>query len=273
MSVYIFDFTLKAENLEHWEIQDNLDDLCKRYTFQKERSESGYLHYQGRVSLRTKARLNIMSRTQPWVNHCHWSVTSRAGSQNDEYVCKPDTRVEGPWEHRGVKLFIPRQLLGITLRPWQQQLVEMAHKYEERQINLVYDPVGCIGKSIVGMYMRCHKIAKLIPALNDAKDIMQCVCSMGTSPNYVVDLPRAMPKAKMREFYSALEQIKGGVVFDTRYKYKEIIMNPPNLFVFSNVLPDKTLLSRDRWNILVVVDNNLTNFLDDDLPGVDICNN
>lgn len=273
MAVYIFDFTLKAENLEPWEIQENLDDLCKRYTFQKERSESGYLHYQGRVSLRTKCRPTSQNKCQPWVNHCHWSVTSRAGSKSDEYVCKPDSRIDGPWEHRGEKVFIPRQLLGVTLRPWQQQLVDMAHRYEERQINLVYDPVGCIGKSLVSMYMRCHKIAKLVPALNDAKDIMQCCCSMTPASTYIVDLPRAMPKTKLREFYSALECLKGGYMYNTRYKYTERVINPPNIIVFSNVLPDKTLLSRDRWNILVVEDNLLTNYLDDDLPGVDICNN
>ena len=273
MSVYIFDFTLKAENIEPWEIQDELDEICKKYKFQKEESESGYLHYQGRISLLSKARPNTQNKFQPWVNHCHWSVTSSRGAQSDEYVCKVSTRVDGPWEHRGRGIFIPRQLVGLRLRPWQQQLLDKARDPEQRQINCIYDPVGCIGKSTISLYLRCHKIAKLIPPLNDAKDIMQAVCSMGPATCYIADLPRGMPKKALGPFWSALEKVKDGYCYDTRYRLRELIMNPPAVIVFTNVLPEKMYLSEDRWNIWKVEDNILSRFLDDDPPGVDICNN
>lgn len=279
MSCYIFDFTLKAEGIEFWEVQEGLDNLCKKYVFQLERGgeewgpEEGYRHYQGRVSLHKKVRKEIAIKYQPWKHHAHWSVTSRAGKENS-YALKMQTRIDGPWYGPRVKAYIPRQIRGITLRPWQQQLKDMAKDLsDDRKITCIYDPVGNIGKSVISMYLRCYELARFIPALNDSKDLMQCVCSMPTSTAYIADLPRAMPKTKLKEFYSALEIIRGGYAFDTRYKFSEKIFDPPRIFVFTNVLPDMTLLSRDRWDILTVEDNHLTKFLVEALPGVDLCNN
>ena len=290
MAVYVYDFTLSAtyemgpddyepgdlrlDTPEYKTIPFNsiitgLRDKCKKYTFQLERGEGGYLHYQGRFSLKKKVRIEQMIKYQPWVNHCHYSVTSSASHRTNEYVMKEDTRVAGPWEGPNDNTTcIPSQVQNITLRPWQQRILDMSQIYSPRKINIIYDNKGNIGKSILSMYMRCHGFARLIPGtIQDAKDICQLVCCMPVSKCYIIDMPRAIPKIKLNGMYAAIESIKNGHVYDLRYRYSERIFNPPNVFVFTNELPDPAMLSPDRWDVWEVVEDMLypyTDFLSDD---------
>lgn len=287
MAVYVYDFTLPATyqvalpdedyldcQITFADVMTELDKICKKYTFQKERGETGYNHYQGRFSLKKKIRKDQMVKWQPWKTHCHFSVTSSASHRTNDYVMKEDTRVGGPWEGpNDDRLRVPTHLRNITLRPWQQQLLDISQKYNSRKINIVFDNKGNIGKSILSLYMRVHGFARLIPGtVQDAKDICQLVCCMPVSKCYICDMPRAIPKYKLNGMYAAMEMILNGHIYDLRYKYTEKIFDPPNVIVFTNELPDPALLSPDRWDVWEVVPNEYnegelqryTDFLSDD---------
>lgn len=277
MAVYVYDFTLQVNyasgeitcQIPFVDVIIELNKICKKYTFQKERGEeTGYLHYQGRFSLKKKIRKEQMFKLQPWRNHCHYSVTSAANSKNNNYVLKEDTRVGGPWEGPNEITCIPNHVKNLTLRCWQQRILDISQIYSPRKINIVYDNKGNIGKSILSMYMRVHGFARLIPGtVQDAKDICQMVCCMPVSKCYIIDMPRALPKIKLNGMYAAIESIKNGHVYDLRYKYNEKIFNPPNVIVFTNELPDPAMLSIDRWDVWEVCEDTLypyTDFLSDD---------
>ena len=68
-------------------------------------------------------------------------------------------------------------------------------------------------------------------------------------------MPRALPKNKINNFVSFLETLKNGYIFDTRYKFTERIFDSPQVWVFTNNLFDKTLLSNDRLNIWCIDDD------------------
>jgi hypothetical protein len=68
-------------------------------------------------------------------------------------------------------------------------------------------------------------------------------------------MPRAIKKDRLYGFYSAIETIKDGYAYDDRYKFKEKVFDCPNIWIFSNILPNSKLLSSDRWRIWEV-DNN-----------------
>ncbi len=287
MAVYVYDFTLPVVYQVALADEDYLDcqvtftdviielnKICKKYTFQKERGEQmGYTHFQGRISLKKKIRKEQMFKWQPWKTHCHFSVTSSASHKDNDYVLKEDTRVGGPWEGPSESTFIPNHVKNLTLRCWQQSILDISQIYEPRKINIVYDNKGNIGKSILSMYMRCHGFARLIPGtVQDAKDICQIVCCMPVSKCYIIDMPRALPKFKLNGLYAAIESLKNGHVYDIRYKYTEKIFNPPNVIVFTNELPDPAMLSEDRWDVWEVVPDEMgdavlqryTDFLSDD---------
>lgn len=246
-----WDFTLHdicdRELVDEW-----LKKTCKKWCYQLEKGElTKKLHYQGRVSLKLKARMPELWRG------IHWSVTSKENMDNDFYVCKEDSRVEGPW--RDDDPYIPRQIREISeLYNWQKELILLAKKWDTRTINVLVDKGSCKGKSILVGKMCCElKIARKIPPLSNYKELMCMVMCMPESKCYLIDMPRALDKSKQEEFFSALESIKDGHVWDNRYTYKEKWFDSPNVWVFTNTYPDQSLLTPDRWKLWSITETGL----------------
>ena len=192
--------------------------------------------------------------------NAHWRPTTNTCMGDIFYVVKIDSRIDGPWDNRMAKpIPIPKQIKMITeLYPYQQEIIDRAmYMWNVRTINVLYDPDGCKGKSTLATYCGCHQIGRKIPCLNNYLDIMQCIMSMPISKLYFIDMPRAINKQKLVEFYAGIEDIKNGFCFDTRYKYTELYFDTPEIWIFSNKLPDVHLLSKDRWIIWTIKDNEL----------------
>lgn len=49
--------------------------------------------------------------------------------------------------------------------------------------------------------------------------------------------------------YEALEAIKDGIFFSTKYESGMVVFDSPHVVVFANFPPDRTQLSADRWRI------------------------
>ena len=64
-----------------------------------------------------------------------------------------------------------------------------------------------------------------------------------------------MNKDRLNGIYTAIEQIKKGKLFDLRYKYKEYWIDAPQIWVFSNIEPDISMLSKDRWRLWAISDD------------------
>jgi len=254
-----YDLTIKAEMVEVDSLKDKFRDIAKSWCFQKECGlKTGYLHYQCRISLKVKKRDCELAKLfdKEWGMWC--SPTSIACKDDNFYVMKEDTRVEGPWSDTDENVYIPRQVREIIkLYPWQEQIASMVNVWDTRHINVVLDNSGNIGKSVLMMYLRCHGLARRIPPINDAKDLMRIVCDMPTARCYLIDMPRAMNKERLYGLFSAVESIKDGFAYDDRYHYKEKLFDCPNIWMFTNVEPDMGMLSRDRWRFYEVKDNEL----------------
>lgn len=224
-----------------------LREHCKKWTFQEECCPTtGNLHFQGRISLKVKTR-------NPFWENCDIKFSITHCKDDDFYVTKTDTRVRGPWKDDDEEIYIPIDVRMIkTLHPWQTRMTEIAKTYEPRKINIIVDMKGNTGKSTFVRIMRVYKIARKIPFANDYRDIMRMVMDMPEAKCYIFDLPRAISKEKLYQFFSAIEEIKGGYAFDDRYHFKERIFDPPVIIVFTNSVPDRNLLSQDRWQIQTI---------------------
>lgn len=95
--------------------------------------------------------------------------------------------------------------------------------------------------------MMVHHDAQLLPFCREYKDILRMTYDVGVKAIYMVDMPRAMPKGKMMEFFSAIESIKSGFAYDDRNTYRQRLFNPPRVIVFTNTKPDTSMLSADMW--------------------------
>lgn len=255
-----WDFTihLTQKGVQVWKEDEypllikQLKEIAKAGTFQLEEGQkTGKLHFQGRVSMKKRYRKSeiIKLATDNFLRGgIRWSITSNECRGNYDYLTKDHTRVAGPWDITVKPNYIPRQIREIKeLRPFQKTIIADADIWNTRHVNWIYDDIGNIGKSILKTYLRAHKIGRPIPPMNDMKDIMRMVCDVPTSKLYIIDLPKAMQKNKLYGMMSAIETIKDGYAYDERHKFKEKVFDCPNIWVFSNTIPDIGLLSNDRW--------------------------
>lgn len=261
-AITVWDFTIPQDKGTVDEVKSKLNQYCKAWCFQLEKgAKTGYMHYQGRVSLKVKAR-----KAPAIYDGMKWLPTSDANKDNFYYVDKEDTRVEGPWKDTDPVTYLPRQFRDINLYEWQKTIKDSANIFEPRKLDLIYDSEGGKGKSTIASICEILHGGIDMPPLNDFKEIIALACDICIERNtrdpkiMFFDLPRALDKDRLNGLYSAIEQIKKGKLYDCRYKYKSWWIDSPRCWVFSNHLPDTTMLSADRWNIWTI--NKKTNQLE-----------
>lgn len=260
-----FDFRISKKDIDETIIKTALKEIAKKWVFQEEKGEkTGYEHYQGRFSLKLKSiKPTVLKKCQSLnFNPNYLEKTSKENQKNDFYVTKDDTRISGPWKDTDTEKFIPKKYEDAfkNMYPYQKCIYDSKDVYDDRTINLIYDNQGNIGKSTIGMICELKAKGEYLPPLTDAKELVQTLCDICMAKEerdptpIIIDLPRAMQKDKMFGLFSAIEQIKNGKLYDIRYKYKSWMINPPQIWVFSNKLPDENLLSNDRWKIWTIND-------------------
>jgi len=262
-----FDFTLNLlAGEKNWcEVADVLKGLCRQWCFQKEMGELRKTpHFQGRICLKEKMRLTTLKNKLKGsvMEGCHLSPTSMANKGNTFYVQKEEGRLDGPWSDKSATVYVPMRVRDFHPYPWQQKLIDISHDVNDRVIHVVFDPRGGIGKSTFTVYMATHGKASNIPPMKDHKDIMRLVMNKPKSRCYIIDLPRASDKRHMVNMWAGLESVKSGYAYDDRYEFKEEFFEPPNMIVFTNVVPDRALLSADRWVVWTVIMDDLVPFID-----------
>lgn len=253
--------TFESEN----ELKEVLSKWAKHWTFQLEMGDSGYRHYQGRISLHKKRRLPELKKI--WTEYLPNFIVQTVNPEFIKcgydlngifYSLKEDTRIKGPWHDQEIVKYIPRQVRETpNLRPWQAAIIADADVWNTRIINIIYDVTGNIGKSTLASHCRVHGHARVLPPVKDAEKLLRMVCDMPTSKMYMFDMPRAMKKEHMNEFYTGVETIKDGYAYDDRYTFREKHFDCPNIWIFTNRLPDMDYMSEDRWKIWTIEENEL----------------
>lgn len=250
----VYDFTL-FDNKNHHLIRKQLSEVSKKYCFQLEQGEkTGTKHYQGRMSLKHKKRINdVIEMMKQYWDKYHISITSSANRDNNFYVMKEETRLDGPFTSENYK-YIPRDVREvIALYEWQQFVVSTIFDYTVRMIDLFYDPYGKEGKTTLSRWLDAYYGARMLPPLNNYKDFMRmakcCTINMEGHNIYCIDVPRGLAMHKMSELMTGIESLKTGYIYDDRYVggYKPI--DPPRVLVFCNTMPDLKILSEDKWRI------------------------
>lgn len=254
---FCYDFRWNGEDTPYTAIKERLKGIAKRFVFQKEQGDSGYIHYQGRMSLVKKRRKHeLLKLFSLPPQYCEPTSNPEYTKGDAFYQQKIDTRIEGPWTDKDEEIILTRQVREMgELRPFQQHIVNDVDVWDKRTINIVYCQQGNKGKSSLVSYMRSYKLGRALPPVNDYKDLLRMVCDLPTSRLYLFDMPRAMNKDKMYQFYSAVETIKDGYAYDDRYNFREKVFDCPNIWIFCNVLPALDMLSMDRWRIWDIDDS------------------
>jgi hypothetical protein len=252
----VYEFRYNADEMTPQDLIDILKPVAKKFVFQLEKGDTGYLHYQGRMSLIKKRRkFEALKLFEKPPNYFEPTV-SQEHKKTAFYCMKKDTRVGDIYTDQDLPPVLTRQVAEIKqLYPFQQQIVDDAKTWNKRTVNLVWCPDGNKGKTTLVQYCRAYKIGRPLPPVNDAKDLLRIVCCVPVSRMYLFDMPRAMKKEKLSQFFTAVESIKDGYAYDDRYEFKEKIFDCPNIWIFTNTIPQTELLSKDRWKIWTITED------------------
>lgn len=268
----MWDLTLSTDisTDNEMDIIDELKQIARNWVFQLEKSETGYIHWQIRLNLIKRKRkselLTLLDDTfLEKASVSPTNNTTKKGKVAFQYVMKADTRIRGPWKDDDPppKFKQSDYIEYCDFFPFQKDVVEISSKFNGRQCNILYDPDGCSGKSTIQTYMRYEDLCCCLPFCKDYKELVQmALCQSIECPReskktkcFIIDMPKAMEKKELKGFYAALETIKGGYLFDQRYKYRDYTIDKPCVWVFTNELPDTNLLSMDRWKIWTINDS------------------
>ena len=246
-----FDITISCEKIKTYtEVIELFQRHCTKWCFQKEKGkESGYLHWQCRV--RVKSRLRPTTKKFPFSGHWTPTVVKTFEVDDDFYVMKDDTRIDGPWRS---DTYVPltrqlKEFLELPMRGYQKDISNWVNQPNNRTIDVIFDPVGDLGKSLFCEYLEYIGAAEEVPSYRSMEDIMAWVASRPIKKMYCFDMPKGMKKDKLAEFYSGIEIIKNGVAFDKRYSASKLRFDRPRVVIFTNTLPNFELMSADRWKV------------------------
>jgi len=219
------------------ELYDRLIGHCSELYFQLERGEdTGKLHFQGCFRLHHKEYFNTV-KDIIGDNTVHLEKVKN-WRQAVLYCTKEETRTAGPWTHES------KWIRTITeLRQWQTDLLtELITFPNDRKIVWYTDTIGGAGKTQFAKYLAVHYGALV---LNNAKtaDIAYAT----NDPSIVIfNLSRTFENYVN---YGAIESLKDGLIFSSKYESKMKLFNSPHVVIFANFDPDLSALSKDRWDI------------------------
>lgn len=270
--LYVWDFTCGECFSNKDEIISLLKEFCKKWCFQLEKGEgeNGYIHFQGRLSLKEKRRRKQVKEKFP--KGFYFTPTSNENKRNMFYVMKEHTRIDGPWSDKDKVIYIPRQYRGMleTMKPFQQVIWDSYDIFEPRKINIIINESGNVGKTVIASLCELHGRGIDLPPINDGEKLIQSTCDIlmateNRAPGIVfIDIPRAMKQDKLRGIFTAIEQIKKGKVYDQRYNYKMWWFDSPQIWVFVNEPPKTKWLSHDRWNKWEIENDELIKYIEDE---------
>lgn len=251
----VYEFRYSENDYTHEDIIRFLSGIAKQYVFQLEQGDSGYRHFQGRMSLIKKRRQHEALKLFTVPPEFFQPTVLTEYKKEAFYQMKVDTRIAGPYRDTDEPKKLTQQLRiynQLTQYAWQDQLQEKATQFCMRTIDLIYDPNGHEGKSIFCEHLEYIGVAEEIPPYRLMDDIFQWVYCRPKKKCYIFDMPRGMKKDKLGDLYAGIEVVKNGVSYDKRNFAKKERFDRPRIFVFTNVLPSFHLMSMDRWKIWTI---------------------
>lgn len=228
------------ELIEHCEHPD-----VDKYIFQEEiGEENGTPHLQGYISYHKKQRWSKYNLT----HRIQW-FKCRSPDDAIKYCSKAETHFGA----RFTNIILPRPLLdpmaGLTMKQWQQDIIEMISKpATDRIINWYWDAGGNVGKTTFAKHLVIKYGAQYLTGR--ANDIKHAIATIVASGNFK-EIAIFYYTRSNEDFvsYQALEEIKDGCFFSPKYESQMVVFNTPHIIVFANFPPDETTMSKDRWRV------------------------
>lgn len=217
-----------------------LEKECERFVIGEEVGEGGYEHFQIKAVFKKGKDTKELGIILPGT---HVSPTSVKNFQYEE----KENKFYRSWEGALAKY------QQYELKTWQKQAVEALEKQDDREIMVIIDYTGGHGKTTLAKILQVQHKTQYCPQMETAGDYMAFAMAKPSS-GYIFDMPRSEDIKKRKSLWSAIEQIKNGYLYDKRYNYRDMWIEPPKIIVMANEKPPIDCLSRDRWRVFELED-------------------
>lgn len=263
----------KVRYMLTWHIQDmKVDELiaktlefcefnCKKYIFQLEKCpQTGGYHIQGYVVLKIRRRYTELEKL---LHGSHWEACNGNDEKCMKYCCKEESAdLNYNFYQKGfnnARRWRVSQLDIITnLYQWQCDVLRLMDSKQyniKRHVIWIYDFVGNVGKTAFAKYL-CYKHGAIYVCNGKSADIRNIIFN---TDMMVENRMIVANYAKCTEHinYQVIEDIKDGIICNTKYETGMKLFNSPHFIAFSNQMPDISKMSEDRWLIFEIIDQRL----------------
>ena len=156
-----------------------------------------------------------------------------------------------------------RDIGNIELKPWQESLLEYVQQPCDREIVWVVGKEGNEGKNWFQKYVKSwldeRKVVTGIDIKANSASIFQSLrkCPIVTAYIFLFNIRKSKQKYEKIN-YDALEKIKDGEAFASKYDSQQLKIRVPNVvMVFSNYPPAFGELAKLRLRVFYIEDNQL----------------
>lgn len=230
---------------ENW--KSLIIDSCDKYVAQEEIGDNGNRHIQGYLSFKNPRSFDSVRKMfegahlEPPKSHvAAINYCKKLNSRNGEQINNIDKHIDDPLE-------------GKELYDWQKNILKIIDtKPDNRTIHWIYDEEGNKGKTTFCKHLVLSMQKKILVMSGKANDIKYGVSCFLKKNELLVAIFHFVRTQENYISYEAIESIKDGMFYNSKYECEMVVFNSPHVFVFSNFEPNYDKLSKDRWNIIVI---------------------
>lgn len=209
------------------------------YTFQEEKVSTK--HLQGVGSFKNARTWDSVKKAIP---KAHIEVCKNLKA-SIEYCSKNDTRIGGVWSTH--KVIVKDPLADKELYDWQKEIIKLVKtEPDDRSIHWYWSEKGGIGKtSFIKHQLINNKNATYVSG--KAGDMIYSLSTILEENPLINTVYMNIPRCVEHISYNGLEQIKDGLIFNSKYESGYKLFNPPHIIIMANIEPNLYKMSEDRW--------------------------
>ena len=156
-----------------------------------------------------------------------------------------------------------REVGNVELKPWQESLLEYVQQPCDRRIFWVVGKEGNEGKTWFQKYVKSWLGARRVVTGIDIKannaSIFQALrkCPIVTADIFLFNIGKSKKKFEVIN-YDALENMKDGEAFASKYDSQQLKIRVPNVvMIFSNSPPNISQLAKVRFEVFHIINDQL----------------
>lgn len=229
----------------------------KYWVIGKEVGEQGTPHLQCYFNFKNQKRFSTLKKAVP---RAHWEKARGTVQENLKYCSKDGdftTNIEKKWTLDEMKELVRAEYKDVVWKEWQQDILNIvAEVPDSRTIHWIFEREGNTGKSFLTKYLILEHGA--IACSGKSADILHAVAKAveaGVLPRVIIfDVPRVSMEYVS---FQAVESLKNGCAHSGKYEGTQLLIPHPHIICFANEKPNISKLSKDRWTIQEIKNNQL----------------